>query len=97
VDAFLTKIGQLLVISAVGLHFFTAITAYGLVAPGWWRWGAAVAAWAFPVIAEVVVAFGAWRASGSMVNAYSVWFLAWLLLFFIVLGLVLIFRRPGGD
>ena len=81
--------------SAIGLHLFTAVTAYGLVAPGSWRWVAAVAAWVFPAIAEAVVAFGAWRSSGSMVNAYSVWVLAWLLFFFILLGLVPIFRRLG--
>jgi hypothetical protein len=83
VDAILTKIGYpLLVMSAVGLHFFTTITAYGLVAPGWWGYVASVAAWGFPPISEAVVAYYAWRASGSMVNGYSVWVLMWLVIAF---------------
>ncbi len=89
IRSFLANVGYpLLLMSAVMLHFFTAMTAYNLAGPGVWRYVAATLAFAFPPIAEVVVAYFAWRASGSMVNAYSVWLLAWLLLLFVLLGFV---------
>jgi hypothetical protein len=47
---------------------------------------AAVAAFAFPPLSDSVVAYFAWRASGSMVNSYSVWILVWMLLFLVVVG-----------
>lgn len=98
INALLANIGYpLLIMSAVGLHFFTAITAYSLGGPSGWRYAAAAAAFAFPPVSEVVVAYYAWRSSGSMVNAYSVWILAWLLLMFIVLGLVSISKRLARD
>jgi hypothetical protein len=94
VDAFLASIGYpLLIMSAVGLHFLTVFTAYNLVAPGVWRYVATVAAIAYPAIAEMVVAYYAWRDSGSMINSYSVWILAWLLLLFVVLGIVVLRKR----
>ena len=77
----------MLIVSALGLHLFTAITAYKLVAPGWWRYIAALSAWAFPAIAEAAVAVGAWRASGSIVNEYSIWVIGWLVLSFIVVAI----------
>lgn len=77
----------MLILSALGLHLFTAITAYKLVAPGSLRYIAAVAAWAFPAIAEAAVAVGAWRASGSIVNEYSIWVLVWLVFSFIVVAM----------
>jgi len=94
IDAFLASIGYpLLFMSALALHCFTAITAYNLVAPGVWRYVATVAAIAYPAIAEMVVAYYSWQESGSKVNAYSVWILAWLLLLFVVLGLAAIRKR----
>ena len=94
IDAFLAGIGYpLLIMSAVALHFFTAFTAYNLLAPGVWRYVWTVAAIAYPAIAELVVAYYAWAESGSKINAYSVWILAWLLLLFLVLGLVAIRKR----
>ncbi len=96
--SFLANVGYpLLFMSTIMLHLFTVITAYNLAAPGGWRYPAAAAAFAFPPVAEVVVAFYAWRASGSMVNAYSVWLLAWLLLLFILLGFVSIRNRLERD
>ena len=93
-DAFLAGIAYpLLLMSAVALHFFTAFTAYNLVAPGVWRYVATVGAVAWPAIAELVVAYYVWQESGSKINAYSVWILAWLLLLFVVLGLVVVRKR----
>ncbi len=96
IGAFLAKIGfPFLLLSALALHWFTVMTAYELVAPGWRRYVAAAATLAFPPVSEAVIAYYAWRASGSMVNAYSVWLLAWLLLFFVVLGLIMLQKRLG--
>jgi hypothetical protein len=77
----------LLYMSAVMLQLFTALTAYNMVKPDDWRFVAAIAAFALPPLSNIVVAFQAWRASGSMVNSYSVWVLVWALLFLLVLGL----------
>ena len=88
---------RLLVMSGFGLHLFTTFTAFNLVDPGASRYVAAAAALAYPVIAEVVVAYYAWRASGSMINSYSVWLLAWLLLLWIVLGLFALRKRHKGQ
>lgn len=88
---------RLLVMSGVGLHLFTTFTAFNLVDPGTPRYVATAAALAYPVIAEVVVAYYAWRASGSMVNSYSVWLLAWLLLLWIVLGLFALRKRQESK
>lgn len=85
----LAQVGYpLLYMSAVMLQLFTALTAYNMVRPDdAWRYVAAIAAFALPPLSNVVVGFYAWRASGSMVNAYSVWVLVWMLLFLLVLGL----------
>jgi hypothetical protein len=97
IDAFLANIGYpLLFMSAVGLHLFTAFTAYNLVAPGGWRYVATAAALAYVAIAEAVVAYYAWRDSGSMINAYSVWILAWGLLLIVVLGLATLHKHVRG-
>jgi len=98
INAFLSRIGYpLLGMSAVGLHFFTAITAYHLVDPSGWRFVAVALAFVFPLVAEVVVAFFSWKASGSMVNSYSVWVLLWLLLLFVVLELLAIRKRLAQE
>jgi hypothetical protein len=67
-------------IGAVMLHFYTTVVAFRLVDS--WIWGcvAASAAWATPAIGELLVAYFTWRATGSMVNEYSVWLLAWIAL-----------------
>ena len=94
INAFLASVGYpLLIMSAVGLHLFTTFTAYRLFDTVGWRYVAVAAAFAFPPIAELVVAYYAWRASGSMINGYSVWLLFWVLLLFVVLGLLSICRR----
>jgi hypothetical protein len=75
----LRKLGYpLLICSWLALHCFTAVTAYKLAGPGWKGYGALVAAWAFPLVSEAIVAYYSWRASGSIVNKYSVWILIWL-------------------
>jgi|KBSSwiStaDraftv2_1062776.scaffolds.fasta_scaffold04191_14 hypothetical protein len=78
-NSLLRNVGYPLVIwSGLVLHCLTVFTAYKLAAPGWREYGAAVAAWIFPIVSEAVVAYYAWRATGSMVNGYSVWVLMWL-------------------
>jgi hypothetical protein len=80
----------LLYMSAMMLQIFTALTAFRLLeAEEWhaWRLPAAVAAFALPPLSDLVVAYYAWRTSGSMVNSYSIWVLVWMLLFLVVLGL----------
>jgi hypothetical protein len=51
------------------------------------------AAIAYPIIAEAVVAYYAWQASGSKINGYSIWLLAWIVLLLIVFGLAAIRKR----
>jgi hypothetical protein len=58
-----------------------------------WRYVATASAALYPAIAEVVVAYYAWQESGSKINAYSVWILAWLVLLFVILALVVIRKR----
>jgi hypothetical protein len=83
----LTTIGYpLLLMSAVMLQLYTGLTAYNMVRDEDWRIPAAIAAFAFPPLSDAVVAYFAWRASGSMVNSYSVWILVWMLLFLVVVG-----------
>ena len=46
-----------------------------------------------PLIAEAVVAYYAWQASGSKINGYSIWLLAWILLLLVVVGLAAMRKR----
>jgi len=79
--ALLRNVGYpLLIWSGLALHCLTAFTAYQLAKPGLSGYGALVAAWAFPLVSEAIVAYYSWRASGSMVNSYSVWLLTWLVI-----------------
>jgi hypothetical protein len=92
----------LLCIGAGLLHLYTTHTAFVLAGSKVSGIVAAIAAWITPPIAEFVVAYYAWRASGSMVNAYSVWILAWGILLIGVLSLVACVRlldasRPAGP
>src|SRR5689334_12569737 len=57
------------------LHFFTAIVAFDLAGAGLRRYVAAIAAFIFPLAGEVAVMVAAWKASGSMINSYSIWVL----------------------
>lgn len=94
IDALLRNVAYPLVISSgLVLHCLTVITAYKLAAPGWREYGAAVAAWVFPLVSEAVVAYYTWRASGSMVNGYSVWVLIWLVIVFGIWSLTIIRTR----
>ncbi|MGH8714618.1 MAG: hypothetical protein ACREYB_11495 [Casimicrobiaceae bacterium] len=70
------------------LHFFTAIVAFDLAGEGLRRYIAAIAAFVFPLAGEVAVMVAAWRASGSMVNSYSVWVVLWLMFGFAVYCLI---------
>jgi hypothetical protein len=78
--------------STVGLHVYTSVTAYYL-ANGTGRYFATLAAFVFFPVSEAVVAYYAWRASGSMINAYSVWLLLWLILLFGLGLLILVSKR----
>lgn len=84
----------LLVLGGVVLHAYTALTAFRLAEGALWRWLAAVAAWITPPIAQLVVAYFAWRATGSMVNSYSFWLLAWVTVGIAAAFLAWIARRP---
>jgi hypothetical protein len=90
----LTSVGYpLLFMSGVMLQLYTGLTAYNMVKAEGWRVGAAIAAFALPPLSDLIVAYYAWRATGSMVNSYSVWILAWMLLFLVVVGLGVRDRR----
>lgn len=65
-------------VSGTILHFFTAIVAFDLAGAGFRRYVAAIAAFVFPLVGEVAVMVAAWKASGSMVNSYSIWVLLWV-------------------
>ena len=94
----LTTVGYpLLFMSAVMLQLFTGLTAYNMVADEAWRLPAAIAAFALPPLSDAVVAYYAWRASGSMVNSYSVWILVWMLLFLVVVGFGVLRDRRLND
>jgi hypothetical protein len=74
---------HLIWISGAMLHFFTAIVAFeagGFLAGG--------AAFAFPIVGEIGVGIYAWNTSGSFVNGYSIWVLAWLGFLVTLLGLI---------
>ncbi|HEY7944477.1 MAG TPA: hypothetical protein VIH15_08250 [Casimicrobiaceae bacterium] len=75
-------------VSGTILHFFTAIVAFDLAGEGPRRYVAAIAAFIFPLAGEVAVMVAAWRASGSMVNSYSVWVVLWLAFGFAVYCLI---------
>ena len=82
-----------MILGGVGLHGYTAVTAYHLASPGPAQYAAALAAYLFPLISQAVVAYYAWQKSGSRVNDYSVWILLWLLLVLVVALLAKIERR----
>lgn len=80
-------------IGAFALHAFTAVTAYSLCNGGPMRYWAAFGAWMLPGVAEAIVAYFAWEATGSRVNGYSIWLLAWVLLVIAALSLQYVARR----
>jgi hypothetical protein len=65
-------------VSGTVLHFFTTIVAFDLAGNGLRRFVAAIAAFIFPLAGEVAVMVAAWKASGSMINSYSIWVLLWV-------------------
>jgi hypothetical protein len=65
-------------VSGTILHFFTAIVAFDLAGEGLRGYVAAAAAFIFPLAGEVAVMVAAWKASGSMVNSYSIWVVLWI-------------------
>ena len=91
--ALVTNGQRLVAMSGIALHVFTTATAYQLADPGVGRYFLTAAAFAYPIIAEAVVAYYAWQASGSKINGYSIWLLAWILLLLIVFGLAAIRKR----
>jgi len=84
-------------IGAAFLHIYTAFTAFNLASERVWDWAVALAlaAWITPPIAQVVVAYYAWRATGSMVNGYSFWLLAWTVWLLGVVFLATLVRRSA--
>jgi len=75
-------------VSGTILHFFTAIVAFELAGSGLRQYVAAIVAFVFPLAGEVGVMVAAWRASGSMVNSYSVWVLLWVAFGFAIYCLI---------
>jgi hypothetical protein len=75
-------------VSGTILHFFTAIVAFDLAGNGLRRYIAAIAAFVFPLAGEVAVMVAAWKASGSMVNSYSIWVLLWVAFGFAIYCLI---------
>jgi hypothetical protein len=82
-----------LIISAIALHGFTAVTAFKMAGPGFAQYVAALAAFWVPGIAQIVVAYYAWQQTGSRVNEYSIWILLWLLFAAVVALFASIERR----
>jgi hypothetical protein len=78
----------LLWVSGTILHFYTAIVAFDLVRTGLTRYVAAIAAFIFPLAGEVAVVLAAWKASGSMINSYSIWVLLWVAFGFAIYCLI---------
>ncbi|HEY2862250.1 MAG TPA: hypothetical protein VGK37_01345 [Casimicrobiaceae bacterium] len=75
-------------VSGTILHFFTTIVAFDLAGQGLRRYIAAIGAFVFPLAGEVAVMVGAWKASGSMINSYSIWVLLWVSFGFAVYCLI---------
>lgn len=75
-------------VSGTILHFYTVIVAFDLAGSGLRRYVAAVAAFVFPLAGEVAVMVAAWKASGSMVNSYSIWVLLWVAFGFAIYCLI---------
>jgi hypothetical protein len=83
-------------VSGTILHFFTAIVAFDLAGNGLRRYVAAIAAFIFPLAGEVAVMVGAWKASGSMINSYSIWVLLWVAFGFAIYCLIAFGNRLAG-
>lgn len=97
-NALVSNIGiPLLVMSGIALHAFTVWTAFQLAPPGPSQYFAAIGAYMFPPVSEMVGAYFAWRSSGSIINAYSVWLLLWLLLLLITLLLMRVSDRLSRN
>jgi len=97
-DAVVSRIGiPLLAMSGIALHAFTVWTAFRLAPTGPLQYFAAIGAYMFPPISEMVGAYFAWQSSGSVINAYSVWLLLWLLLLLITLLLMRVSDRLSSH
>ena len=84
-----------LAISGAALHAYTVWMAYTLTDPGWLQYLAVYAAYAVPLLSELVMIFFAQRATGSWINAYSFWVFTWGALLVFVLGVSAYCRRSG--
>jgi hypothetical protein len=82
-EAFLNRIAYpAVMMTGLALHAYTGVIAYALAGQSPLKYVVALAAWASPGIAQLVVSYYAWQESGSGLNSYSVWVLAWLVLCF---------------
>ena len=93
IDRLANALTPAVAIGALAIHVFTAVTAFELWNGGPIRYWAAAAAWALPGISEAVVAYQTWQATGSRVNYYTVWMVAWLGLVLAVALLRVMARR----
>ena len=75
-------------VSGTIMHFFTAIVAFDLAGEGLRRYVAAIAAFVFSLAGEVAVMVAAWKASGSMINSYSIWVVLWIAFGFAIYCLI---------
>ena len=96
VERFLRRIAyRFLMLSGGALHVYTAVTAFDLVNSWYLASLAAVGAWVTPGLAQMVVTYYAWSATGSRVNYYSIWLLAWLVLLLVVMLMTDFVKRLG--
>ncbi len=88
---------QLWGLSGAILHFYTIGAAFFLVGGGVRGVVASLGALCLPVISWLAVFIGTWVATGSFVNDYSVWFLAWAGFSLILLALIPLGARCVRD
>lgn len=79
---------QLWGLSGAILHFYTMAGAFFLAGGGLLGVVAGFVALCLPVISWIAVFGWSWAATGSFLNNYSQWFLAWLGLSVVLLALV---------
>lgn len=97
VERFLNGVAYpFLAISGTALHLYTMGVVFYQVHPKYLAFLAAIGAWVTPGLSQFVVAYYTWSATGSKLNYYSTWFLAWLVLLMLVMLLAKLVKHFGA-
>ena len=97
VERFLSDVATpFLAFSGAALHLYTVVVIFDLLHPKYLGFLAAIGVWVTPGPSQFVVAYYTWSVTGSKLNYYTVWLLAWLVLLTLVMLFAKLVKRFGA-